>query len=71
MKKQTEYMRINHNIWKEAFSERLTEISDTNLQSLLLFLPYVESNLNSKAKSDAGAIGLWQITLATAKRNSG
>lgn len=71
MREQTDYMRENYDIWQEAFSQRLTEIENADLQSMLLFLPFVESNLNPRAKSDAGAIGLWQITLATAQRNSG
>ena len=34
----------------------------------LKYLPFIESALEPKAKSRAGAVGLWQFMLATAKR---
>lgn len=71
MQEQMIYMWENYDTWREAFSQRLTQISDRHLQEMLLFLPFVESNLNPRAVSQSGARGMWQLTLATAQRNSG
>ena len=43
------------------------ELKRLSLPEKLAYLPHVESSFNSRARSRAGAVGLWQLMPATAR----
>lgn len=59
------YMLGAQNFYMPVFEEALESYG---LPLELRYLPVIESGLNPKAVSHAGAVGLWQFMLTTAKR---
>ena len=65
LRRSVAYMLGAQNFYMPIFEEAL----DTyNLPLELKYLPTIESALNPMARSHAGAVGLWQFMLPTAKR---
>lgn len=65
LRRRVTYMLGAQNFFMPTFEEAL-EAYDLPLE--LKYLPVIESALNPMAKSHAGAMGLWQFMLPTAKR---
>lgn len=65
LRNSVSYMLGAANFYIPIFEEAL-DYYDLPLE--LKYLPVIESALNPKAKSNAGAVGLWQFMLATGKR---
>ena len=65
LRRSVSYMLGAGNFYIPIFEEALDYYS---LPLELKYLPVIESALDPKAKSHAGAVGLWQMMLATAKR---
>lgn len=65
LRRSVSYMLGAGNFYVPIFEEALDYYS---LPLELKYLPVIESALDPKAKSHAGAVGLWQMMLATAKR---
>lgn len=65
LRRSVSYMLGAGNFYVPIFEEALDYYS---LPLELKYLPVIESALEPKAKSHAGAVGLWQLMLATAKR---
>lgn len=65
LRRQVSYMLGAGNFYVPIFEEALDFYG---LPLELKYLPVIESALEPKAKSPAGAVGLWQFMLATAKR---
>ncbi len=63
-RKQVSYLLSAGNFYMPIFEEALDAY---NLPMELKYLPIIESSLNPKAVSRAGAVGLWQFMLRTAK----
>ncbi len=63
-RKQVEYMLGLSNYYFPIFEE---ELEKAGLPLELRFLPIIESSLNPRAVSRAGATGIWQFMLATGK----
>lgn len=64
LRRSVSYMLGAGNFYVPIFEEALDYYS---LPLELKYLPVIESALDPKAKSHAGAVGLWQMMLATAK----
>lgn len=67
LRRRIAYMLGAQNFFMPVFEEAL-DAYDLPLE--LKYLPVIESALNPMAKSHAGAVGLWQFMLPTAKRYS-
>ncbi len=65
LRRSVSYMLGAGNFYVPIFEEALDYYG---LPLELKYLPFIESALEPKAKSRAGAVGLWQFMLATAKR---
>ena len=65
LRRSVSYMLGAANFYVPIFEEALDYYG---LPLELKYLPVIESALEPKAKSRAGAVGLWQFMLATAKR---
>lgn len=65
LRRSVAYMLGAQNFYMPVFEEALDSYG---LPLELKYLPVIESALNPMAKSRAGAVGLWQFMLATAKR---
>lgn len=65
LRRKVAYMLGAQNFYMPTFEEAL-ESCDLPLE--LKYLPVIESALNPMAKSKAGAVGLWQFMLTTARR---
>lgn len=65
LRRRIAYMLGAQNFFMPAFEEALDAY---NLPLELKYLPVIESALNPMARSHAGAVGLWQFMLPTAKR---
>lgn len=65
LRKSVAYMLGAQNFYMPIFEEALEAY---NLPLELKYLPVIESALNPMARSHAGAMGLWQFMLPTAKR---
>ncbi len=65
LRRSVAYMLGAGNFYVPIFEEALDYYG---LPLELKYLPFIESALEPKAKSRAGAVGLWQFMLATAKR---
>lgn len=67
LRRSVSYMLGAGNFYVPIFEEALDYYG---LPLELKYLPFIESALDPTAKSHAGAVGLWQFMLATAKRYS-
>ena len=65
LRRSVSYMLGAGNFYVPIFEEALDYYG---LPLELKYLPFIESALEPKAKSPAGAVGLWQFMLATGKR---
>lgn len=65
LRRRVAYMLGAQNFFMPTFEEALDSY---DLPLELKYLPIIESALNPMAKSHAGAVGLWQFMLPTAKR---
>lgn len=65
LRRKVAYMIGAQNFYLPVFEEALDSY---DLPLELKYLPVIESALNPTAKSRAGAVGLWQFMLPTAKR---
>lgn len=65
LRRRIAYMLGAQNFFMPTFEEALDAY---NLPLELKYLPVIESALNPMARSHAGAVGLWQFMLPTAKR---
>lgn len=65
LRRSVSYMLGAGNFYVPIFEEALDYYG---LPLELKYLPVIESALEPKAKSHAGAVGLWQLMMATAKR---
>lgn len=65
LRRKVAYMLGAQNFYMPVFEEALDAY---NLPLELKYLPVIESALNPMAKSRAGAVGLWQFMMPTAKR---
>lgn len=58
------WLKHLHNVLESAMEYRLfvrKSVQDKNLPEILEYLPVVESNYKTNAKSKSGAIGMWQF----------
>ena len=65
LRRKVAYMLGAQNFYLPTFEEALESY---NLPLELKYLPVIESALNPNAKSHAGAVGLWQFVLKTARK---
>jgi membrane-bound lytic murein transglycosylase D len=65
LRRKVAYMLGAQNFYLPVFEEALESY---NLPLELKYLPVIESALDPNAKSHAGAVGLWQFMLKTARR---
>lgn len=65
LRRKVAYMLGAQNFYMPVFEEALESY---NLPLELKYLPVIESALDPTARSKAGAVGLWQFMLSTAKR---
>ena len=65
LRRSVAYMLGAQNFYMPVFEEALDAYG---LPLELKYLPVIESALNPKIRSKAGAVGLWQLMMSTAKR---